>query len=63
LGPNDPTTLSSLQILATTVWDIDELDESTVMYQNLLDERLRLFGEITQTAEDESITGPHSAGS
>jgi hypothetical protein len=44
LGPDDLTTLSSLENLANTLEWIDEIDEAEVIYESLLEKRIRLLG-------------------
>jgi endonuclease YncB( thermonuclease family) len=44
LGPDDPSTLSSLENLASTLQWLDEFDEAKVIYQSLLAKRIRLLG-------------------
>jgi len=43
-GPDNLTTLSSLENLANTLQWIDEVDEAKVTYENLLTRRIRLLG-------------------
>ena len=44
LGPDDPTTLRSLENVAIALQWIDEVDEAKVIYQNVLAKRVRLLG-------------------
>ncbi len=44
LGPDDPSTLSSLENLASTLQWIDEFDEAKLLYQSLLERRSRSLG-------------------
>ncbi|MGA8725794.1 MAG: tetratricopeptide repeat protein [Acidimicrobiales bacterium] len=44
LGPDDLTTLGSLEHLANTLERIDEFDEAKVIYESLLAKRIRLLG-------------------
>jgi hypothetical protein len=44
LGPDDLTTLNSLENLANTLRWIDEDDEAKVIYESLLAKRTRLLG-------------------
>ncbi len=44
LGPDDLTTLSSLENLARTLQWLDEADEAKVIYESLLAKRVRLLG-------------------
>jgi len=44
LGPDDPSTLSSLENLAGALQWIDEFDEAQLMYESLLDRRSRSLG-------------------
>ena len=44
LGPDDPTTLRSLENVANALQWIDEVDEAKLIYENVLAKRVRLFG-------------------
>jgi tetratricopeptide (TPR) repeat protein len=44
LGPDDPSTLLSLENLAGTLRWLDEFDEAKLIYQSLLEKRIRLLG-------------------
>jgi hypothetical protein len=44
LGPDDPSTLSSLENLAGTLQWIDEFDEARLIYESLLERRSRSLG-------------------
>lgn len=59
LGPDDPSTLSSLENLASTLQWLDEFDEAKVIYQSLLAKRIRMLG--TDHPETERTRGILSA--
>jgi tetratricopeptide (TPR) repeat protein len=43
-GPDDPSTLRSLENLAGTLRWLDEIDEAKLIYESLLEKRIRLLG-------------------